>query len=544
MNCLFLCVFHQEKYVEMLYLLLESIFIYGNLSNETDILIYTSTRFMQKIKQSHLYCDKIKFEINDTYDTVSKACKARLDLFQLPAVHNYEHILYLDTDIIIKNDVNKVFEICKEELLYVLEEGLLTWHDDFYGGQSLFGAEIHNYADKTAFTSGILLFKQCEKIKFLFEKIAEDIVNRPCNLGCQDQPYVVYNAFKYNLYNNKALKLYAANNDYTTQNEKVIHHFPGGPGIYEHKIVNMKNFLNYLKEDTISNNIIKAKEYVTQTLFPIIKNGGELLEGNIFTLHHSTHFTDVYALKVKNISNLVLNKNIKKVLEIGFNAGFSTLLMLISNPELNLTCMDLGEHTYTMPCYNQLKETFGDRLNIILGDSTKTLSTLKESYDLIHIDGGHSLEVASSDIIESYRLAREGTILIMDDYDFPVLRSLWDNYVYIYKLAELDINVYPSPHHSIKCRKNATHHSNNPLKNKSYTWETSSITFLEEFNMSAFGHGTYFYIDAYRVNAFFGGRCHLIQFSNDYSEFRSIRRDDLQVVGGKIIENDKLNFII
>jgi hypothetical protein len=132
----------------------------------------------------------------------------------------------------------------------------------------------------------------------------------------------------------------------------------------------------------------------------------------------------------------------------------------------------------------------------------------------------------------------------MDDYDFPVLRSLWDNYVYIYKLAELDINVYPSPHHSIKCRKNATHHSNNPLKNKSYTWETSSITFLAEFNMSAFGHGTYFFIDSYRVNAFFGGRCHLIQFSNDYSEFRSIRRDDLQVVGGKIIENDKLNFII
>ena len=161
MNCLFFCVFHQEKYVEMLYLLLESIFIYGNLSNETDILIYTSTPFMQKIKQSHLYCDKIKFEINDTYDTVSKACKARLDLFQLPAVNNYQHILYLDTDIILKNDVNKVFEICKDELLYVLEEGLLTWNDDFYGGQSLFGTEINNYDDKTAFTSGILLFKHC-----------------------------------------------------------------------------------------------------------------------------------------------------------------------------------------------------------------------------------------------------------------------------------------------------------------------------------------------------------------------------------------------
>ena len=52
MNCIFCCVFTQEKFVDMFYLLLESIFIYGNLDNNTHILIYTSTLFLEKIKTS------------------------------------------------------------------------------------------------------------------------------------------------------------------------------------------------------------------------------------------------------------------------------------------------------------------------------------------------------------------------------------------------------------------------------------------------------------------------------------------------------------
>ena len=55
MNCIFVCVFNQEKYVDMFFLLLESIFIYGNLDDNTHILVYTSTQFMNIIKQSHLF---------------------------------------------------------------------------------------------------------------------------------------------------------------------------------------------------------------------------------------------------------------------------------------------------------------------------------------------------------------------------------------------------------------------------------------------------------------------------------------------------------
>jgi predicted O-methyltransferase YrrM len=446
MNCIFVCVFYEKKYIDMLYLLLESIFIYGNLDKNTNVLIYTSTLFMNIIKQSRLFnSEKIMFELNDTYNSIDSACKARLDFFTLHSISNYNKILYLDTDILVKDCINKVFDVCQEDILYALEEGII---DHEFWGKTLFGREIHNYRDQTAFSSGVLLFNNCEKIKDLFRNIKEDIIKRPWHTF-HDQPYIVYNAFKYNLYNNKVLKsLVCYNNGY--HSDKVIHHFLGGPGSWQTKIVGMTEFLNRLKDSTINNNINKTKAYINTNLLPIIHNCGEKLEGNIFMLHHTTNYTDVFLNKSKNISNLVLNKNIKSVMEIGFNSGFSTLLMLISNPNICISCFDLGEHKYTIPCYKKLKETFGDRINITIGDSTKTLQNVNGNYDLIHIDGGHSTEVATCDIVNSYRLSKEGTILIMDDYDFPNLHNLWDSYIKTYNLKALNIKLYNSPHHDVK----------------------------------------------------------------------------------------------
>lgn len=247
MNCIFCCVFSQKKYVDMFLILLESILLYGNLDNKTDILVYTSTEFMNLIKHSSLFNDKIKFEINDTYNNIGKACYSRLDLFRLASIQNFDKILYLDTDILVKDDINKVFNICKDDILYVLEEGEIDNPLDYWG-RTLFRNNFHIYGDKTAFTSGILLFNNCEKIKFLFEKINEDIICRPYNFACYDQPYIVYNAFKYNLYNNKILKSLVVNSDTNIYSNKVIHHFPGGPGCYQHKIDTMTTFLNGLKK--------------------------------------------------------------------------------------------------------------------------------------------------------------------------------------------------------------------------------------------------------------------------------------------------------
>jgi predicted O-methyltransferase YrrM len=232
---------------------------------------------------------------------------------------------------------------------------------------------------------------------------------------------------------------------------KIVHHFPGRAGIAENKIDKMKEYLNNMKDLAINLNINKAKEFINEHLLPIIIASGEKLEGNIFMLHHTTDYTNVYENKAKNISNLVLNKHITNVMEIGFNAGFSALLMLLTNPYLKLTCFDLGEHKYARPCFEKIQETFGaERINITFGDSTKTLIDVHETYDLIHIDGGHEVAVASSDIENAYRLAKEKTILIMDDYNFWWLGPVWNKYIIQYGLCPLHINLYNTNQHDVK----------------------------------------------------------------------------------------------
>jgi len=254
MNCIFICVFNQEKYVEMFYLLLESILVYGNLDKDTDILVYTSRQFATLIKNSHLYTDKIVFEINDTYDTIDLACKARLDFFNLQSSAKYSNVLYLDTDIIIKDSIRPLFTLLKREILYVLEEGSITCPSDCWG-KTLFDSETHLYPDKNAFTTGILLFNNCNAIKELFNEINRDISTSPYQFGCHDQPYIIYHAFKNKMYDNQILKAYVVNNNASIHTDKIIHHFPGGPGVYGHKIESMTQYLNTLNIRYFEKNI-------------------------------------------------------------------------------------------------------------------------------------------------------------------------------------------------------------------------------------------------------------------------------------------------
>ena len=437
----------------MVFLLLESIFIYGQLDNNVEILIYTSTEFMNIIRQSHLYHKCITFEINDTYNSIDKACKARLDLFSLSSISRYEKIIYLDTDIVISEDIKGVFDIAQEETLYTFEEGFVDSPEEYWG-RALFlinGDDPALYAGKTAFTSGILLFKNCDKIKNLFQRIKDDIRRRPIQFGCYDQPYIVYNACITNLYDNKALSAGGGGN--------IIHHFAGVPGYAPKKLHHMTEYMIEKKGQDIQNAIAKTKDYIDAHLLPIIHSCGERLEGNLFMLHHRTDYTEEYSVKQLNLSNVLLNKNIKSVLEIGFNSGFSTLLMLLSNPDVKVTCVDLGEHAYARPCFEKLKETFGERIEILFGDSrVKVLELIEQNklnrqnalYDLIHIDGSNAPDVAECDIKNAFGLSRTGTILIMDDYNFPWLKPLWDRYIALHDLKRLNIHVYPTQQHDLR----------------------------------------------------------------------------------------------
>lgn len=215
---------------------------------------------------------------------------------------------------------------------------------------------------------------------------------------------------------------------------------------------NKYTFISQMQKIEIENIIKSAKKIINEDLLPIIKTCGEKLEGNIFMYHLTTYYTNDFFDKQVNLI-LASKKNVGVVLEIGFNAGFSALLMLLSNSSIKITCVDICDHSYTQPCFKKLKELFHERIELIQGDSTNILPTLiYNKYDLIHIDGCHIVEIAEKDIQNSLKLCKSGTILIMDDTERKDLMDLWIKYCKMYKLLGFYYgNFVKTRFHSINC---------------------------------------------------------------------------------------------
>lgn len=116
----------------------------------------------------------------------------------------------------------------------------------------------------------------------------------------------------------------------------------------------------------------------------------------------------------------IIGKSKINVMEIGFNAGHSAEVFLKNNPEMTLISFDIGTHEYVIRGKEYIDTTYPNRHTLILGDSTKTVPEFVDNnkdtkFDVIFIDGGHTYEVANSDMTYCMKLAHKDTIVILDD---------------------------------------------------------------------------------------------------------------------------------
>lgn len=171
-----------------------------------------------------------------------------------------------------------------------------------------------------------------------------------------------------------------------------------------------------------------------QELLKIIKAVGEPLEGNIFYQHlhpnPDEHLLDQFLPKRAALAMFAMAHN--NMVEIGFNAGFSALLMLTANPNLKLTSVDICEHKYTEPCFDYLASVFPGRITLVKGDSTQVLEDVLQNDKALTgyiIDGGHGLGVAETDLRNVIQYANKNAVLCFDDSDFVELRLLLNAYM-------------------------------------------------------------------------------------------------------------------
>ncbi len=112
------------------------------------------------------------------------------------------------------------------------------------------------------------------------------------------------------------------------------------------------------------------------------------------------------------------SKNVSSVLEIGTYMGHSLLLMLLGNPKLHITCIDI-EEKYSSKATKYLQSIFkNSKITFLKGNSLNILPTINEKFDLFHIDGTHGNTTITKEFIHCKRLAStEDFKLIFDDVE-------------------------------------------------------------------------------------------------------------------------------
>ena len=156
-------------------------------------------------------------------------------------------------------------------------------------------------------------------------------------------------------------------------------------------------------------------------------------------------------------------KDAKNVLEIGVYMGHSMLIMLISNPKLKITGIDI-DNKYSKPATDYLAKEFPEAtIEFIHGDSLKVLPNLKKKYDLFHIDGHHKNDFISEEFIHCLNLNENKKFkVVFDDIDFclPLRKNILSSFHYTKNIVPV------CPWRNCYIEINADHHLFHEQKKK------------------------------------------------------------------------------
>ena len=187
------------------------------------------------------------------------------------------------------------------------------------------------------------------------------------------------------------------------------------------------------------------KEQYLNDLKEIIINSKSSLEGNCF--YHNGTLNLSSELYPKQLNLFWCGKQgPQKICEIGFNAGHSAMLLLLGSKPSTFTIFDIGHHSYSKPAFEYIQSKFTNtNFEYIEGDSTITVPKwINEhnelySYDIVHVDGGHSDHCISNDMKHAHYLVKKNGIIIIDDTNFGSINKHVDLYLSTKKYIEVRV---------------------------------------------------------------------------------------------------------
>lgn len=175
-----------------------------------------------------------------------------------------------------------------------------------------------------------------------------------------------------------------------------------------------------------------------EALQAIIVASNEPLEGNSVYIHNSLTKSDRLVSKRLNLF-WAGRTAASRICEIGFNAGHSCLTMLLGRQTrpTTFTIFDICAHSYVLPALKYMQAQF-PHVSFAMhgGDSTMTMPkwiadnpSEKGSYDVVHVDGGHTKHCITHDMANSALLVRKGGLIVVDDTHIPHINAVVDRYL-------------------------------------------------------------------------------------------------------------------
>ena len=249
---IYFSTFFDKGYLKLLKYFLVSLKLFSKLES-IDLLILTSEDFIIEINQLAKELQLKIFIKTFNFNNMFEASAARLHIFEYENINHYNKILYLDTDIIIQDNIMKIFDCLKEDKLYAVKENNINTI-----GNGAFFFDFNKFNLNTpAFNAGVLLFKNSQNIRRVFKDINNHIenFNKQDSLKphCLEQPFVVYHFITNNLCDIEVLidKVYLASNTFppTKNTSIIVSHFLWPIGNYKNKLLRMKEHMLKLLEN-------------------------------------------------------------------------------------------------------------------------------------------------------------------------------------------------------------------------------------------------------------------------------------------------------
>ena len=122
----------------------------------------------------------------------------------------------------------------------------------------------------------------------------------------------------------------------------------------------------------------------------------------------------------QRVCELARAGRVKKVCEVGFNAGLSSLLFLEAAPDARVLSFDLGDMPWSRYADRILHSAYPTRFpGVIFGDSAKTISARNRlrplHCDVVLIDGSKTYDGRLSSIVDMRNASRTGAAVFLDE---------------------------------------------------------------------------------------------------------------------------------